>query len=94
MFTRAKGLLGRKSLGVGEALIIKDCNSIHTFFMRFAIDVVFVDKNDRVVRILEDCRPFRFSPIVWRGNYTIELPVGVIQSSQTQVGDQLKIEPL
>jgi uncharacterized membrane protein (UPF0127 family) len=94
IFTRAKGLLGRKGLENGQALIIKDCNSIHTFFMRFPIDVVFVDRNDYVLRVVENIKPFRLSPVAWRASCTIELPVGVVKSSQTQKGDRLKIEPV
>lgn len=94
IFSRSKGLLGRKCLNKGEALIIKSCNSIHTFFMQFAIDVIFVDKNDRVVRAIENIKPFRLSPIILKSSYVIELSVGAIRSSSTQAGDQLKIESL
>ncbi len=51
VFSRVKGLLGKQSLDEGSALIIKPCNSIHTFFMRFPIDVFFVDRNNKIVKI-------------------------------------------
>ncbi|MCX5706994.1 MAG: DUF192 domain-containing protein [Candidatus Omnitrophica bacterium] len=51
-FTRMKGLFGRDEFKKGEALIIKPCNSVHTLFMPFSIDVLFVDKNNQVVKIL------------------------------------------
>jgi uncharacterized membrane protein (UPF0127 family) len=88
---RMVGLLGRKSLSQGEALIIKPCNSVHTFFMRFPIDVLFVDKNNLVVKTINNIVPFRISPISFRSKFVIELPVGTIQATKTFPGDQLII---
>jgi len=90
-FKRLKGLLGRKSLNKGEALIITPSNSIHTFFMRFPIDVLFVDNNNRVIKVISSLKPYRLSPICWQGKFVIELPVGTIQASSTQEGDTLQI---
>lgn len=89
---RMKGLLGRKSLGVLEAMVIKPCNSIHTFFMRFPIDVLFVDKNSKVVKGIADMPPFRLSPIYLASQFVVELPAGTIQSTNTTEGDQIAIE--
>lgn len=88
---RMIGLLGRKSLRDQEALIIKPCNSIHTFFMRFPIDVVFVNKNNEVVKAISNIVPFRLSPICFRSAFVIELPAGTILSSKTTPGDKLDI---
>lgn len=90
-FSRLIGLLGRKGFEVGEALIIKPANQIHTFFMRFPIDVVFVDKQDKVVALKENLSPFRLTPFYFRASYCIELPKGAINSSHLKLGDQLKI---
>ena len=65
MFARMKGLIGTKSLPPGEGLLILHCNSIHTFFMSFAIDATFLDRDDRVVKIVRGIRPWR--PFVWGG---------------------------
>jgi uncharacterized membrane protein (UPF0127 family) len=90
--SRMIGLLGRSSMQDSEALIITHCQSIHMFFMRFAIDALFVDSNDRVVGKVEGIKPFRLSPIYWGSSYCIELPAGAIQKNQTSVGDRLKID--
>jgi hypothetical protein len=89
---RLIGLLDRDALEPDEALVITRCQSIHMFFMRFAIDAVFVDADNRVVGLLEGIKPFRFSPIYWKASYCIELPVGSIQRSQSSLGDELKID--
>ena len=94
MGDRIVGLLGVDHLDPGTGLLIERTQSIHMFFMRFAIDAVFVDKGGRVTRAIADLRPWR---VVWwaRGaRDCIELPVGAIASSGTQVGDQLVIQPL
>ena len=62
---RAVGLIGRRSLPPGEGLLILRCNAIHTFFMRFPIDATFLDKNDRVVKVVRNIRPWRL--FVWGG---------------------------
>jgi len=91
VFSRLKGLLGRKDLGAHEALVITHCRSIHMFFMRFAIDVVFIDKTHRVVGTVKNIKPFQMSPYFFRAVAAIELPVGRIQETQTERGDILKI---
>lgn len=90
-FSRMQGLLGRTALLEDESLIITKCNSIHMFFMKFAIDVIFMDKNDSVVGIIENIKPFQLSPIFFKASYVIELPVGAIQKGNVFVGDELEI---
>jgi uncharacterized protein len=90
-FSRARGLLGRKEFNKGEAMVLKPCNSVHTFFMRFAIDVVFVDKNNKVIGMLLCLKPFRITGICWQSKQAIELPVGTILSSNTTKGDSLSL---
>jgi len=88
---RMVGLLGRESLDAQEALIIKPCNSIHTFFMRFPIDIIFLSKNNEVVKVIADIPPFRLSPICFKSAFVIELPAGTILSSNTSLGDKIDI---
>lgn len=90
--SRMTGLLNRKSLLANEALVIRRCNSIHMLFMRFPIDVIFVDKNDRVVGLVERIKPFRLSPIFFQSQYAIEVSEGVIEQTKTAVGDQIEIK--
>lgn len=92
---RGRGLMGRPALPQGYALIILPEWSIHTFFMRIPIDVLFVDRQDRVVGLRERMPPNRpfagVSPR--RGHYVVELPAGVIAATGTALGDQLALTP-
>jgi len=92
-YARFKGLLGKNSFTSGEALILTPCKSIHTFFMRFVIDVLFLDGNGKVVGKAENLSPFRFSPLFWRARTCVELPVRTIKDSLTQISDTILIEP-
>lgn len=62
---RAKGLIGRRGVPLGKGLLIPRCNAIHTFFMSFAIDAAFLDRDDNVVKVVRNIRPWRF--LVWGG---------------------------
>ena len=88
---RVRGLLDRDHLDQGQALIISPCNSIHMFFMKFAIDVLFVSEAGVVVQAIENLRPWRFTRIYFTAKHTIELPVGSIALSSTEKGDQLRL---
>jgi uncharacterized protein len=92
-FSRLMGLMGRKPLPAGEGLIIEPCSSIHTCFMRFPIEVLFVDRAHRVLRATAAVQPWRFGPIVPQAHYVVELPAGAVAASNTQVGDVLEWEP-
>lgn len=91
-FKRMRGLLGKKKLKSGEGLILKPANSIHTFFMHFPIDVIFVNKNNQAIKVMPNLPPWRISPIYLQSNFVIELPQGSIQSSQTSQGDEILIQ--
>jgi len=90
-WARGKGLLGRKSLGSEQALWIKRCNSIHTFFMKFTIDCVFLDKNQRVKAIYPEVKPFRLVWPVWGAKSVIEFPAGRAKELAIQVGEELHV---
>lgn len=62
---RARGLIGRRALEPGRGLLIRRCNCIHTFFMRFPIDAAFLDCKGNVVKTVRNIRPWR--PFVWGG---------------------------
>jgi hypothetical protein len=75
-----------------SGLLIDPCGSIHMFFMRFPLDVLYVDRQHRVVRAQQAIKPWRMGPIFTRNaSYVIELPVGTIEQSASTVGDQLEI---
>lgn len=90
-FTRSIGLLSRKSILDNEALIIKPCCSVHTFFMKFAIDVLFVNKRNEVIALYENVKPWRILPIHWNSLYVVELASGNISNNGIFKGDAIKI---
>jgi uncharacterized membrane protein (UPF0127 family) len=88
---RMRGLLGRRGLEPGEGLLIKPTNSVHMFFMRFAIDVVFVDRDLAVRKIVEKLRPWRMAGC--RGaRAALELPAGAAGRYGITVGERLSME--
>jgi uncharacterized membrane protein (UPF0127 family) len=89
---RLRGLLGAVPLQKKEGLILVGEKSIHTLFMSFPIDVVYVDKEHRVIRTDANMVPYRLGPLVVRSAYVLEMPVGTIAETQTRVGDQLRFE--
>lgn len=90
-WTRLKGLLGRTSLAEEEGLLIRPCNSVHTAWMKFTIDVVFLAEDGRVVALLEKLVPFRVSKVYSGARMVLELPAGRIRTTGIEVGDQLNI---
>ena len=86
--TRRKGLLGRAALPDGHALWIIPCESVHTWFMKFPIDVVYLDRKHRVRKVARAVPPWRFSMCL-QAHSVLELPAGVAERSGTQPGDQL-----
>lgn len=89
---RNKGLLGRIGLLPGEGLWIIPCQSIHTFFMKFPIDLIYIDRNNRVKKVRNNVGPWRISACL-SAHSIIELPVGVVKATQTVPGDQLQFSP-
>jgi uncharacterized protein len=89
--SRRRGLLGRDGLEPGAALVIAPCNAIHTFSMRFAIDVVFVDRAGRVRKIVRALRPWRMAGAIF-GYATIEFGAGALAHCDIERGDRLYVE--
>lgn len=88
-FQRTWGLLGRKQIKKGEGLHIPKCRSIHTFFMRFPIDVVFIDDDNNITRVVPGLVPFRiaFGPRNTAG--VLELPAGTLKDNRCVAGDKI-----
>jgi uncharacterized membrane protein (UPF0127 family) len=76
-------------LPAGEGLLIKPCRSVHTHFMRFPIDVLFLDRENRVVHVIPAMAPWKLSPNVRAADAVLELPAGA--SAGTAAGDQLEL---
>lgn len=92
-WSRAWGLLGRSGLAYGEGLWIDPCNSIHMWFMRLPLDVLFLDPDRCVVGVFEEVAPWRMIWPVKGARTVLELPVGTIKRSGTRMGHQLAVEP-
>ena len=90
---RGIGLIGRRGLPEGGGLIIQPCNSVVSFFMRFSIDVIFIDKDAQVVHLMHAMPPWRISKIVRGSKLVVELPAGTIARTATEMGDSIAIEP-
>ena len=88
--SRSQGLLGKGAMDPQEGLWIIPCPMIHTFFMKFAIDVLFLNRDLKVVRVMENLRPWRLSPWVFKAHSVLELAAGTV-GGLTCVGDQIEI---
>jgi uncharacterized membrane protein (UPF0127 family) len=88
--TRNRGLLKHDRLAGGEGLWIVPCEAIHTFWMKFAIDAVFLDKNKKVTKVVANLRPSRLA-MSWRARSVLELPAGTAAQTRTEPGDQIEI---
>ncbi len=89
-YSRMIGLLAHKSLPTGEGLLLEPCNQVHTFFMGFAIDVIFLAKDNTVLRTSE-MKPWRLSPLIWRARKIVELPAGTLRQHPVNAGERLEI---
>ena len=87
---RMVGLLNRRKLAAGEGLLLDRCYGVHTFGMRFPIDVLFLDKDLHVIRAVKALPPYR-TCIVRKAVYVLELPVGAVDLTRTEEGDQIQI---
>lgn len=93
VWSRGRGLMLRAPLAPATGLLIDPCSSIHTMWMRFPIDVLYVDDGDTVVRADTAMPPWRIGPLFTKARYVVELPPGTISASRTTGGDRLRYEP-
>jgi uncharacterized membrane protein (UPF0127 family) len=87
-WTRLVGLLNRSQLDAGEGLLIEPCKQVHTFFMRFPIDVVFLDSKNQVLA-KQSLKPWRLSPLIFKAAKVLEVPAG--STSDLRPGMQLEV---
>jgi len=88
---RRKGLLGRASIASGAALVLAPCFAVHTAFMRFPIDVLFVDRSGRALRMIDGLQPWRAAASL-RAYATIEMAAGTLEQYRVVAGDRLLLE--
>jgi uncharacterized protein len=97
IFEQSRGLLGRGQLEPGTGMLFQSGPLapfmwMHMFFMRFAIDIVFLDRNNRVAKINRNLRPWRVSSLVFGARTALELEAGAAARSDTVQGDQIRFE--
>ncbi len=88
---RLVGLLGKSMLSDDAGLVIMPCSGIHTLGMRFAIDALYIDYDNRVLRTVSKMSPWKVAPVDARASYIIELAAGVIEKTGTQIGDKVTV---
>lgn len=88
MLARGRGLLGRRALAPGEALVLAPCGSIHMFGMRFAIDALFLDRDGVCLAVARNLRPWSVGPLVRGARAVVELPAG--GAGPTRPGDRIR----
>lgn len=86
---RLVGLIPYSNLPEGEGIILAPCQSVHTLFMRFTIDILYLDRDWRVLATFPGVKPWRLLPLNWRCRYVLEVPSGSIFNSRTEVGHRL-----
>ncbi|CEP66282.1 Protein of unknown function DUF192 [Moorella glycerini] len=88
-YERLLGWMGRPAVGEEEALVLLPCQAIHTCFLKFPLDVLFVAADGQVLFTLANLHPFRFSPLIRRSRLVVELPAGRLKQTNTRTGDRL-----
>ncbi|PIK14114.1 DUF192 domain-containing protein [Halobacteriovorax sp. JY17] len=89
-FSRLIGLMFKKKMIGFDGLLIKQCNSIHTFFMRYALDIVFLNKEMKVVKVIENIKPWRMTLMYLKSSQVLELKSGTL-NNRLKKEDQLEI---
>src|SRR5262245_35927874 len=85
------GLMGRRCLPLGAGLWIVPCQSVHSMWMRFPIDVVFLSRQQSIIHLVENMKPFRITKYVSAAESVMELPASTIATTQSQIGDRVEI---
>ena len=88
---RMKGLIGAPPLQAGEGFLLPGCMGIHMFGMGYPLDVIYLDRNSIAIAVLENIKPNSFGPVKFTSCAVLELPVGTIRKSKTQLGDQIAV---
>ena len=86
------GLLRHASLPPGDGVVLVPCGMVHTCFMRFSIDLLFVDRDGTVVKSVDALPPFRLAWGGWRAKTTVELPAGTLRHAGVGRGDMIRLE--
>jgi len=90
--SRLKGLMLSKALPSNAGLLLKPCQSVHTFFMNYTIDVIFLDENNRIIGIENNMRPYHISKFYRKSQKVLEMNAGIIDLNNLKIGDNLELE--
>ncbi|NPA91034.1 MAG: DUF192 domain-containing protein [Chloroflexi bacterium] len=90
-WTRLRGLIATPPLEPGEGLLLLPSRGIHSWFMSYPIDVLYLDSQGRVVDVEEHVSPWRVGRPRWRAHMVLEVPAGMVRATNTQVGDVLDV---
>lgn len=90
LLSRLKGLLGTKSLAENKGLLLRDCNSVHMIGMLYALDIVYLDKNGMILKMVENLKPWQVS-CCWSAVDTLEIKSGTVQRYCWKIGDTLQL---
>jgi uncharacterized protein len=88
-WSRLRGYIGRSRPKQGDGILLAPCDAIHTWWMTFELDVLFLDARGKVLEVIRSLRPFKRTRKVEGARYVLELPPGTIDASGTMVGDEL-----
>lgn len=91
-WSRFRGLMFTSEFRPGKALHIQPCQSIHTFFMRYSIDVLYLDSNLKVIAVEENVKPGKFGRIHRRASSVVELPIGKVSETETEIGQEVQFQ--
>ena len=94
LLKRMRGLLGKKKILPGESLWIRPCMSIHTFLMKFPIDIVFLNRSNQVIAAVKNLKPNRITGFYLKSASVLELPAGTLDATDTKVGDKIEIHDI
>ena len=89
-YDRLMGVMFIKEMKGMDGLLLSPSNSIHNFFVRFALDVIFIDRNDKVVKVIRNFKPWRMTRIYFTATKVLELPAGKL-IDDIEVGDELEV---
>ena len=92
-WSRLRGLIGTRgsTFRHGQALLIVPCHGVHTLAMGFSLDVLYLDRSGKVIRLEENMKPWRFAPVQFSAQSVLEVPAGTIRRCRTAVGDKIEI---
>lgn len=92
IYKRFIGLMGKKNLEKNEGIFLTPCNSIHMMFMKFPIDIIFLDRKNKIIHITENIQPWKISKVIFKAQSVLEVPIGTVKETKSKIGDSLSIE--